>query len=50
MVDTVKQEDNLDNILAPVEQAEPIYIGASPLRPQPEPIPGSKTYDKEDSR
>jgi len=39
MVDTVKQEDNLDNILAPVEQAEPIYIGASPLRPQPEPIP-----------
>jgi len=43
MVDKVEKEDNLDNILAPVEQAEPIHIGAmaspTPLRPQAEAIP-----------
>lgn len=38
MINKVEKEDNLDNILAPVEQAEPIHIGVKPLRPQPEPV------------
>jgi hypothetical protein len=54
MVDTVEQEDNLDNILAPVEQAEPIHIGAmaspTPLRPQPEPVKRSTKKIPDDIR
>lgn len=33
MVDTIKEEDNLDNILAPVIKTEPIHLGISPQVP-----------------
>jgi hypothetical protein len=50
MVNKVEQEDNLDNILAPVEQAEPIHIGVSPLRSQPEPVKRSTKKIPDDIR
>jgi hypothetical protein len=58
MVDKVEQEDNLDNILAPVEQAEPIHIGAmalakpepTPVRPQAEPVKRSTKKIPDDIR